>query len=278
MRNCSIATVMLVAASSQAAESFTFKFSVGPIESGRARMSVGPPTTQGGRKLVAVHGQAETSPWLKLLAPLDDDYRLVLDAESFLPLQVVTVERGLRDRRIAAQFEGRRADLDITADKGSGRSRRLLPGPVRDPLSQLFALRAAALTDGEQIVHDILDGAVLWRMTITAHRGESLRLDMDRPAGATAAHGAIDGGPDRMAPAHGAIDGAPDRMAPARRAIRLDGELRRIDDLGRFTAAAPRHFTAWLSDDAQRVLLRAVTDSDLGKCSIELTGYTPPSS
>jgi hypothetical protein len=217
-------------------------------------MSVGQLATHSGRQLVAVLGQAETSPWLKLLAPLDDEYRLLLDARTFLPLQVLTVERGIRERRIAAQIDGRRAELDITAQKGGGKSRRLLPGPVRDPLSQLFALRAAPLAAGDTIVHDILDGAALWRMRIRVHRGELLRIDMDRPIG------------------------QPDALPPQRAAIRLEGELTRIDDLGRPTGVPARHFTAWLSDDQSRVLLRAVTDSDLGKCTIELTGYTPASS
>jgi hypothetical protein len=254
MRIITLATLFALAGTASAGESFTFKFSVNPIESGRARMSVDAPSPQSERQLVSVHGQAETSPWLKLLAPLDDDYRLVMDAKTHLPLQVVTVERGLRERRIAAQIDGRRAELDITAEKGGGRARRLLPGPVRDPLSQLFALRAAPLAEGDTLVHDILDGAALWRMRIAVHRGELLRLDMDRPPG------------------------QPDALPPSRTAIRLEGELTRIDDLGRPTGAPARHFTAWLSDDAQRVLLRAVTDSDLGKCTIELTGYTPGSS
>jgi hypothetical protein len=257
MRIFTLAPLLALAGTASAGESFTFKFSVGPIESGRARMSVGAPTAHGERQLVSVHGQAETSPWLKLLAPLDDDYRLVMDPKTHLPVQVVTVERGLRERRIAAQFDGRRAELEVTAEKGGGRSRRLLPSPVRDPLSQLFALRAAPLAEGDVVVHDILDGAALWRMRIVVHRGELLRLDMDRPPG------------------------QPDALPPSRTAIRLEGELTRIDDSGRLLGsggAAARHFTAWLSDDAQRVLLRAVTDSDLGKCTIELTSYIPGSS
>src|SRR5690348_8438913 len=90
-------------------EAATFKFSVGPVESGRARMSVGRPTRKDGRTVVAVHGQAETSPWLQLLVRLNDDYQLVLDATTLLPIEVREVERGMRERRIDAQLDGRRA-------------------------------------------------------------------------------------------------------------------------------------------------------------------------
>jgi hypothetical protein len=34
--------------------------------------------------------------------------------------------------------------------------------------------------------------------------------------------------------------------------------------------------TIWLSDDADRVLLRLEADTDLGRCALELTSYVPP--
>src|SRR5438105_4792706 len=68
-------------------EAFTFKFSVGPIESGRARMSVGLPVENDGRRLLAVHGQAETLPWLALVARMNHDYQLVLDTGTPIPVE-----------------------------------------------------------------------------------------------------------------------------------------------------------------------------------------------
>src|SRR3954470_241002 len=70
-------------------EAATFKFSVGPVESGRARMAVSKPLKKDGRTVVTVHGQAETAPWLQLLVRLNDDYQLVLDAGSLLPVSVL---------------------------------------------------------------------------------------------------------------------------------------------------------------------------------------------
>ena len=231
----------------QHGEAFTFKFSVGPVESGRARMAVGRPTTKNGRRVVAVHGQAETAAWLKLLVKLDDDYQLLYDADSLLPVEVVSVERGLRERKITSKIDGRRANVELVATKNGGRASRYLPSAVRDPLSELFALRAAPLTDGEHLEHDILDGPALWRVRLEVKRGERVRLESDG-----------DG-----AKSHGAI--------------RIDGELRRIDDLGRDVAGqAKRHVTAWLSDDRTRVLLRLEADTDLGRCALELTSYAPP--
>ena len=62
----------------------------------------------------------------------------------------------------------------------------------------------------------------------------------------------------------------------ARSAIRIDGVARRIEDNGRLRAGmGPRNLTLWLSDDADRVLLRMEADTDFGRCALELTSYVP---
>jgi hypothetical protein len=233
------------AAGLQPGEAATFKFSVGPVESGRARMSVGKPTRKDGRTVVAVHGQAETAPWLQLLVRLNDDYQLVLDAATLLPLQVLSVERGLRERRIDAQLDGRVADFTVEGSREAGRHHRVLPTVTRDPLAQLFALRAAPLRDGDRLEQDVLDGTALWHAQMSVHRGERVHLD---------------------------IDG---ERAAARPAIRIDGTLTKINDTGRPMGQPQRHLTAWLSDDQTRILLRLEADTDLGRCSLELTRYFP---
>lgn len=227
-------------------EAFTFTFSVGPVQGGRARMSIGLPQELHGRQLIAAHGQAETSSWLKSLVPLDDDYKLVFDATTLLPVEVVSDEHGLRERRIATQLDGRRAILDVKAKRNGGHGIRILPAVVRDPLSALFALRAAPLVDGARLQETVLDGLALWRARLSVHRGAEVRLTHDGKA------------------------------APPRRAIRIDVELTPIDVRGRNTGRPRRHLTVWLSDDPIRVLLRLNAETDLGPASLELSSYLPP--
>src|SRR5581483_6814112 len=167
-------TAAIAAPGARPGEAFTFKFSVGPVESGRARMSVAK-TRERGRPALSVRGQAETLPWLKLLARLDDDYHLIVDASTWLPLKVLSVERGMRQRTIESKIDGRQAELA----EGKTRSQRHLPTAVRDPLSQLFALRAAQLADGERIEQDILDGHALWHAALEIHRGDKVFLEAD---------------------------------------------------------------------------------------------------
>jgi hypothetical protein len=238
-----------VALGPQPGEAFTFTFTVGPIEGGRARMSIGRPVRQHGRQgraLIAVHGQALGSPWLKAIMPIEYDYKMVFDAATFFPVEVVSLERGVHERRVSTKLEGRRAELDVKAQKNGGHGVRLLPEVARDPLSALFALRAAPLSDGQVVKELVLDGLALWRVRLTVHRGQTVRL--------------------------GSGDGAVSRAA-----IRVDGELTPVNLAGRPTGRPLRHLSLWLADDQTRVLLRLEADTDFGRCALEQTSYLPPS-
>ncbi|HEY2745622.1 MAG TPA: DUF3108 domain-containing protein [Polyangia bacterium] len=226
-------------------EAFTFKFSLGPIEGGRARMSIGRPVARHGRHVLAVHGEAETTAFIKLLAKVNDDYQLVVDTGNLLPVSVAEVERGLRERRISvSNLDGRTADVDYWSPEKQHKGRHFLSRIARDPLSNYFVLRALPLDDGQHIDLDVLDGQALWRVALDVHRGEKVRLERD---------------------------------PSSRAAIRIDGVARRIEDNGRPRAGiGPRKMTIWLSDDDNRVLLRMEADTDLGRCALELTSYVPP--
>ena len=226
-------------------EAFTFKFSLGPIEGGRARMSIGRPIAQKGRHVLAVHGEAETTAFVKMLAKVNDDYQLVVDTGNLLPVSVAEVERGMRERRISvSHVDGRTADVDFWSPGKQHKGRHVLSRVARDPLSNFFALRALPLSDGQHIDLDVLDGQALWRVALDVHRGDHVRLEHD---------------------------------AEARAAIRIDGVARRIEDNGRPRAGiGSRAMTIWLSDDDNRVLLRMEAETDLGRCALELTSYVPP--
>lgn len=247
------ATIVLLASASAFAlhpgarpgEAFTFKFSLGPVEGGRARMSIGRPVARRGRHLIAVHGQAETTAFVKLLAHVDDDYKLVVDAGNLLPVSVAETERGIRERRISvSHVDGKTADVDFWSPEKQLRGRHSTARITRDPLSGFFALRALPLPDDSTLDLDILDGNALWRVALRVHRGEKIRLEND---------------------------------ANPHAAIRIDGVAHRIEDNGRPRAGVgPRNLTIWLSDDGDRVLLRLEAETDLGRCALELTSYVPP--
>jgi hypothetical protein len=243
---CSTAVYASAHPGARAGEAFTFKFSLGPVESGRARMSVGKATSQRGRRVIAVHGQAETSGFVKMLARMDDDYKLVFDTGNLLPMSVFETERGIRERRVRSTMDGRVASVDFWAPDKQTKGRHVFRRDARDPLSGFFALRALPLADGQHFNLDIIDGNALWRVALAAKRGIKLHLEGDAPSAAKHA------------------------------AIRIDGVARRIEDDGRpHGGTGPRQVIIFLSDDDDRVLLRLEADTDLGRCALELTSYLP---
>jgi hypothetical protein len=155
----------------------------------------------------------------------------------------VSIERGVRERRIDSKLDGRRLGVQLVSPKETKKISGLLPDVARDPLSALFAVRAAELNEGDALDLLIVDGLVLWRTHVTVKR-EAIQLSDD---------------------------------APSRRALRLDGENRRLDEHARPTKQPPRHFIVWLGDDADRPLLRMEADTELGRAALTLTSYHGPS-
>lgn len=228
-------------------------------------MSVGSPGTQDGRRVIAARGEAETSPWLSAMVHLKDDYQVVFDPHTLLPLKVLSIERGIRERTISTTIDGRTVYIEFTGPKLTTKSHLEMPELVRDPLSALFALRAAPLHDGDRLTLDILDGMHLWRASLRVRRGETItRSEIDHfdPQSAGAEEGR----------------GAESKPRPTVkvRAIRVDGDTVRINDKSEPVGVPNRHITVWLSDDRDRVLLRIEAETDIGHALLELTGYVAP--
>lgn len=245
-----VARAHTVPAAFRAGEAFIYKFSVGAIEAGQARMSVGIPERHEGTPLVAIQADAHSLPWVGLFVRLDDTYQVVLEVERLLPRRVVSQETGVRVRTVRAELEGQRVKVRFTTPQQDQQYQRVLPGLARDPVTALFALRAAPLAEGDRIVQLMLDGVALYQVSCTVVAREELRLGSEQ---------------DTTAPRPRAI-----------RAIHIEAVAQRIDDLGRPTSQPPRRFRIWLSDDERRIPCRLTGDTDLGEGRLELTSYIPP--
>jgi len=147
----------IIQAGVQPGEAFTYRFSVGPIEGARARMSIGEPVVRDGHSLLAVQGEAETISLVNLVAPVNANYKLIVDASTLLPQEVTTVERGMHERSFHSTLVGRTIDLEVIAANRNLKAKRVLPREVRDPLSAFFALRASRLADGNKLELDVQD-------------------------------------------------------------------------------------------------------------------------
>ena len=229
----------------RAGEAFIYKFSVGAIEAGQARMSVGVPERHQGARLVAIQADAHSAPWLGLLVRLDETYQVILEADRLLPRRVVSNETGVRVRTIRAELAGPQVKLRFTTPTKDQQTQRVLPGPARDPVAALFALRAAPLAEGERLVQLMLDGVVLYQVSCTVVAREELRLENEQ-------------------------------RTTTIRTIHVEALAQRIDDLGQPTSQPARRFHIWLSDDDRRIPCRLIGHTDLGEGRLELTSYIPP--
>ena len=231
----------------QPGEAFTYTFSVGIIDAGRARMSVGVPEGRAGARMVSVQGDAHSAAWLALLARLDDSYRVVMDAEQLLPRRVRTIESGIRTRTISSDLAGARLEQGYHAQgKEPETFHRVLPGVARDPVAALFAFRAAPLYAGERHEMLVLDGTAVYRAI------------------------AVTGGRETLTTGEGP-------SARPVRVVRVDVTATHIFDNGRPTGQAPRHMRIYLSDDDLRIPYRMAGDTDFGEARLELTSYLPGS-
>jgi hypothetical protein len=222
-------------------EAFTFRVTFGQMEAGRARMAVGPPTLNNRRQLIAVHGEAETSSWVNAFARVNEYYKVVFDIASLLPESILRVENGVGERRVSVLPSREGAAIEIMTKGETRKIRRIFARPARDALSALFAIRSLSTRAGDEIELDIFEGVALWRAKLRVTKKEPLT-----PEG---------------------FGGSP------RDAWQFDGECHRIDDRGRPINRSRRHFGFWLSDDSDRLLLRAWFDAELGRMTLDLTSY-----
>ena len=227
-------------------EGFAFTFSVGAIDAGRARMSVGQPTMPAsahGRRLLGVQGDAHSAPWLSLLARLDDDYKVVLDADALAPDTIDTAEHGIRERKVAVRIDRTitqaRVKLDLVKGKQEGHETRIYQGVPVDPVGALFTMRAAPLRDGDVLDMLAFEGPAFYRTQVKVAGREAI-----------------------------------ERSGVKETAIRLDVSAQRVDEHGIDKKnEAVRHATIWLSDDARRIPYRIAGDTDFGRCELELVSY-----
>ncbi len=230
-------------------EAFLYTLSVGSIVGARARMSVGRPVTRDGHSLVAVQGEAETTDLVRLVAPVTASYVTTIDLGTLLPRDVLSTEKGLRDRSYQSTLQGNVLDQELRSTLRNAKTKRTLPRELRDPLSAYFALRAQELASGTEMDFDVLDGAAVWRTHMKVV------------------------GLEQINPREGEENAPP---TPKVNTIHLEGTLFRIDDLGRAITRIPKRVVScWLSDDRDRILVLARFDTDLGRAELRLTTYLP---
>ena len=227
-------------------ESFIFNFSVGSLQAGRARLSVGAPKKTAAGARVALQGDAESSPWLAMVTRVHDVYRAVLDADGVPATRSVKMEEhGLRERTIDFVLDphpaGTLLHLDITRPTEKRNELHQLAGTPLDLVGSLFFMRFQPLEPGDAFDFVFFDGPIFYRSHArVVGRETAVRAGASRPA------------------------------------VRVDVRAERIDwAFQEMPRGEKRHAVLLFSDDSDHIPLRVEGDTDFGTCTLELTGYQP---
>lgn len=235
------ATASQSAARTRQGEAFTFEIMFsGVVEAGRARLAVAPPSAGPAGPQIHIVGEVEATGFAKAVTGLHDDYRLVLDATTWLPRSLTLVESGQSHRTVVVEITDRRVELSAKEQNGEKRWSGILPGPPVDPIAVLMLLRAARLADGDKLKLVVIEASVFYLGTVEVAGREVTTGDFG-----------------------------------TKRAIKLLCTGQRIDENGQKLVRPLRSATIWVSDDATRLPLRIEGDTELGKAVFSLTSYEP---
>ena len=231
----------------QLGEAFTWEVTFRGVEGGRARMAIGEPTLVDGKKVLALHADAESSGLLAVVKTIHDEVFAWIDADTGLPLRTVgNSNTSGKELHAEASFDhaGHRAEVAYTIASGALQKtgRRLPASTTYDPLGVILVLRGWAAPDGARTVLHTLGGRTVWRTEL-------------------------------------AVDGREVRETRLGKlpCIRMSGTSWRLTGaLAVDTKKEPRRFTVWMSDDARRLPLEIVAHTELGDLDVVLTSYDAP--
>jgi hypothetical protein len=208
-------------------ESFTFDLDLlGLVKAGTLQIGVERPMSGGAIVPLRARAKSDASVGnVKKLAAVGLSW---IEASSLLPerYREESEENGVR-RMSDAKLLPAKPEL-VVEQKLRNREARLVvrpEGAVLDPLSALFLLRSARLSPGDRFCFDLVGNGRFWRVEAT--------VAPER---------------DRVDTGAGAFD-----------TIRIDAVAKRKDRRG---ASRPLH--VWLSADARRIPVAAVTEVELG--------------
>jgi hypothetical protein len=220
----------------RAGEALSYDLDVlGMVKAGTLQLAVEPSISGG--KIVPLRARARTDESVAALKRVTAVALSWVDARTLLPERYrdEAVEGGqhkVSDARLAPA--GPVVTIEIRL--GDRESRASFPRvrEVLDPISALYYLRAARLAPGDRFCFDLVGNRRFWRLEGTvAARTEPV----DTPAGRF-------------------------------ETLRIDAVARRADD----PAARARPIHLWLSSDARRLLVAAVSEIDLGPVRAMLSG------
>jgi hypothetical protein len=230
-----------------AGEQIIWDVSVLGVGGAHARMAVGQPSTQDGRRAIAAVFEVESGGVLAALRSYRERVESLVDLETGIPLRSeFQVDAGDKQNGVTAARHGQDAELRSWRT-GTPEETRVQPLPsptTHDAVSAILALRAWRAAPGSRARYYLLDGEALWRSEVVVEGPESITVPLGK-----------------------------------RKAVRVSGRSTRLTPaLADDPSVAPRRFTYWFSDDDDRVPLRVVSTTAFGEVDMRATWYARSSS
>jgi hypothetical protein len=224
-------------------ESMAFEVRLAGLLAGEAQLAVGPLGEYAGHRAVVVKSRAESAGAAALIRHVVDEATTVVDMDSGRPLALETlVEQGDARTTATATFTPGLATITYarTGESAPHQLRINVGGrTLHDAHSAMAELRGWRAARGAKRSVFVVGGRRLWRVDISV-------------AGEEAIGSAIGN----------------------RRAIHFTGISYRANRNLAIETSAPRRFSVWLSDDADRVPLRLIASTELGDIAMDLTEYS----
>jgi hypothetical protein len=229
-------------------ERMTFNASIHGIDIATFGIGVGDLTDVAGKKVVPVQAGVQSSTVVSMLRKIDDTFTTWIDAKTGRPVLFKGHELGGMDDPVIED-----TDVDFsTAATGSvkvslvradsGSTTEVQEKTTEDLLDfQTFflSLRSWDAPVGSSMTADVLRSRYMWRTQLTVGGYENIVTQL---------------GP-----------------LPA---VRFDGVSRRLSREGEIDMSqGDRHYSIWVSDDADRVPLLLVAKTDYGDVKMEITDY-----
>jgi hypothetical protein len=227
-------------------EQMAFEVKVGGILAGEAVLAVGEPGDVGGTRAIAVRSRIASAGAAALIKHVVDEATTVVDLATARPMTMSTdVTYGEIAYHVDAEFNGSKVTVALQR-RGHTRVLRSTSdfgtAIAHDAHTAMAAIRTWRAEPGATRTLWVMGGRRLWRSDVTFTGPEAIGT----AAGNTATL---------------RLDGIAYRLRPDRK-VDPDKD--------------PRHFTVWMSDDADRVPVRVTAETEFGIVTIDLVDYQRP--
>jgi hypothetical protein len=230
-------------------ERMSYSLALGDMELATYDFAIGDLTDVAGRRAVVVQSHAKAVGLVKVVANIDDTFTSWIDVTTGRSLRWVVDEfatKGTDKERTFARMAERTGnrvpvEFHLNDDPPTPEPQIVTLPDVWDYNAFLVALRGWEAPPGSTVSAEVFRSRFLWHVDMTIR------------------------GRDKVVTEAGEF--------PARR---FDGRTYKLlRDGSRDLTSAQRHFSVWISDDADRVPLRTTARTDYGDIEMTLVDYDP---